>query len=93
MKFKSKPVVIEAMQFIPENAQALIDWLPYDVYALVPKPTSYELDLTVQYEKILEIKTLEGVMTARTGDWIIKGTLGEFYPCKDEVFRKKYEPV
>jgi hypothetical protein len=41
----------------------------------------------------LEIKTLEGMMTAGMGDWVIKGVAGEFYPCKDEIFRKTYEAV
>ncbi|MDE2468687.1 MAG: hypothetical protein KGL35_08080 [Bradyrhizobium sp.] len=39
------------------------------------------------------IATPEGVMTASEGDWIIRGTEGELYPCKDSVFRRKYEPV
>lgn len=39
------------------------------------------------------IDTLEGTMTALPGDWIIRVTEGEFYPCKDSVFQRKYEPV
>ena len=39
------------------------------------------------------IRTLEGVMTARPGDWIITGIQGEKYPCKPEIFHKTYEPV
>ena len=41
----------------------------------------------------LEIKTLEGIMTANIGDWIIKGINGEFYPCKNDIFQKTYEEV
>lgn len=37
--------------------------------------------------------TLEGVMTAQIGDWIIKGVKGEFYPCKPDVFEMTYEQV
>ncbi len=44
-------------------------------------------------EQILRIATLEGVMTAQAGDWIIRGTEGELYPCKPSVFERKYEPV
>jgi hypothetical protein len=40
----------------------------------------------------LEIETLEGVMTAQPGDWIIRGIAGEFYPCKREIFTATYEP-
>ena len=41
----------------------------------------------------MQIPTLEGVMTAKENDWIIKGLAGEFYPCKPEIFAKKYEPA
>lgn len=39
------------------------------------------------------IPTLEGVMTANKGDWIITGVNGEQYPCKPDIFKKTYEPV
>ena len=41
----------------------------------------------------LPIKTLEGVMYASIGDYIIKGVNGEFYPCKPDIFHKTYELV
>jgi hypothetical protein len=41
----------------------------------------------------LLIPTLEGVMTAKIGDWIIKGVKGEFYPCKPDIFEATYEAV
>lgn len=41
----------------------------------------------------LEIETLEGVMTARPGDWIITGVKGERYPCKPDIFQATYEAV
>ena len=43
--------------------------------------------------KQLRIKTLEGVMDARIGDYIIKGVNGECYPCKPDIFEKTYEEV
>lgn len=39
----------------------------------------------------LKIQTLEGVMTASVGDWIIKGVNGEFYPCKPDIFKQTYD--
>lgn len=42
---------------------------------------------------VMKIKTLEGVMNANVGDWIIKGVNGEFYPCKPDIFEKTYERV
>jgi len=41
----------------------------------------------------IEIATLEGVMRADVGDWIIRGVAGEFYPCKPDIFAATYEPV
>lgn len=43
--------------------------------------------------QFLIIATPEGEMRANFGDWIIRGTEGEFYPCKDSVFKRKYEPA
>ncbi len=41
----------------------------------------------------LFISTLEGLHEAKPGDWIIRGVLGEIYPCKQEVFEKTYDPI
>lgn len=41
----------------------------------------------------LDVKTLEGMVTAIPNDWIIKGIKGEFYPCKPDIFEATYEPV
>ena len=41
----------------------------------------------------IQIHTLEGVMTASVGDWIIRGVAGEVYRCRDDIFRATYEPV
>lgn len=46
-----------------------------------------------QTEEELDIETLEGVMHADVGDWIITGVKGERYPCKPDIFEKTYEPV
>jgi hypothetical protein len=47
----------------------------------------------VQNSGTSQIETLEGVMTAISGDWIITGVKGEKYPCKDDIFRMTYEPL
>ena len=41
----------------------------------------------------VDINTLEGVMNANYGDYIIKGVNGEIYPCKPDIFEKTYGPV
>lgn len=46
-----------------------------------------------QTDKPMQITTLEGVMSANAGDWIITGINGETYPCKPDIFDKTYERV
>lgn len=80
MKFRKKPVVIEAIQFGPEgNAAKIIQWA-HDCGAFI------RLD-----HEGLHIRTLEGDMIAIRNDWIIKGVKGEFYPCKPDIFEMTYE--
>lgn len=81
MKYRKKPVVIEAVQF--DGTDESVDWL-YD--ELVNGDIG-------RNSRGLYIKTLEGVMTADIGDYIIKGINGEFYPCKPDIFNKTYEKV
>lgn len=88
-KFRKKPVVIEAMHFTgtKESFDAIWDWM-----GGYPGPNcGYEG--TDAEPQGFGIKTLEGVMKAKVGDWIIKGIQGEFYPCKPDIFAATYEPV
>ena len=79
MKYRKKPVVIEAVQF---------DGTLQSLEAMDIPEVSQELT-----SDTCQIETLEGVMTARKGDWIIKGVHGEFYPCKPDIFAATYEAV
>jgi hypothetical protein len=81
MKFRKKPIVIEAMQWTGNNAQAI------GAFA-----SSSTRGFRIEKHGII-ISTLEGEMTANVGDWIIKGVVGEFYPCKPGIFKAIYEPV
>jgi ethanolamine utilization protein EutQ (cupin superfamily) len=87
MKYLSKPVEIEAIQFtgLASYNEMLLAW-----------DRNFD-DVAVHFEdlpsQVLEIRTLEGTMTANVGDYIIKGTEGEFYPCKPSVFERKYEAL
>lgn len=85
MKYRKKPVVIEAVQF-GEDVGPLIQWL--DKNGVLYEPYHDEHGRYVS----LEIPTMEGVMRADRGDWIIKGVQGEFYPCKPDIFEQTYEP-
>ena len=89
MFYRKVPVVIEAIQFTGANGWVLKQWSDGAVYASpVLEPT--EDNPTGEY---VQIKTLEGVMTGRVGDYIIKGVNGEFYPCKPDIFNKTYQQV
>lgn len=85
MKYRKKPVVIEAVQFV--DTEELI--LKLSELGLDPVRIDYaDLD-----NPILKIETLEGVMVATEGDYIIKGVQGEFYPCKPAIFSETYEEI
>lgn len=85
-QYRKKPVVIEAVQFLdnPERLCELSEFITTQ-------------DLRVNYEDpenpVLKIETLEGVMNASVGYYIIKGVNGEYYPCKPDIFEKTYEEV
>ena len=81
MKYRKKPVVIEAIQWNGE--------INDDIYDFV-QVTKQDI---VFDEPFMVIQTLEGEMTAKIGDWIIKGIKGEFYPCKPDIFEATYEKV
>jgi hypothetical protein len=97
MKYKKKPVVIEAVKLDKTNIrEAYLFCHPNEPQTF--NGTTQELVLWDEYEDIvrrdgLKIETLEGVMTAQIGDYIIKGVNGEFYPCKPDIFQKTYEVV
>ena len=80
MKYRKKPVVIEAEQFFPNRRP----W-PNGIYAR----TEGDLDV---FEYMID--TLEGDRhIASPGDWIITGVKGEKYPCKPDIFEATYEEV
>ena len=89
MKYKKKPVVIEAVQWngcnLEEIKEFVGDSLIYEIRDAAWKvgkgaPAVY-----------MEIKTLEGTHICTEGDYIIKGVQGEFYPCKPDIFTQTYE--
>jgi len=86
MKFKKKPVIIEAVKWTGTD-QSIID-----IMALVPKQEGL-VKLVTQDLDELRIAKLEGVMPATLNDWIIRGVQGELYPCKPDIFNETYEIV
>ncbi|MFE4203205.1 hypothetical protein [Aneurinibacillus aneurinilyticus] len=81
-KYRKKPVVVEAEHFTEENKDKVFHWITCtcDPSFIDGKP-------------VIKIQTLEGVMIASLGDYVIKGVNGEFYPCKPDIFEATYELV
>lgn len=90
MKYRKKPVVIEAVQWTGENLREIIDFTGLHHSAEKWSWEQYEM---IVKEEGLKIFTLEGAMMASIGDYIINGVKGEFYPCKTDIFEMTYEPV
>ena len=88
-KYRKKPVVIEAIQFKGNNERDIRVW-SNNVVGISPFLEPTERNPT---GICLQIATLEGVMTASIGDWIIRGVAGEFYPCKTDIFAQTYEEI
>ena len=87
MKYRKKPVVIEAIQFDGTNYKDIKANFCDKIYTVDPKV------IVGDNKNVIFIPTLEGVMIASVDDWIIKGIAGEFYPCKPDIFEKTYEKV
>lgn len=81
-QYKKKPVVIEAWQINSLDYDEMLDILEW-----CGGEPSDEGDV------VMIIQTLEGLMFAKSGDYIIKGVADEFYPCKPDIFDKTYEAV
>lgn len=78
MKFRKRPVVIEAIQWTGKNKDEIDTFVGQKLH---------------QVKTQLLIETLEGAHMANQNDWIIRGVNGEFYPCKPDIFKKTYEGV
>lgn len=90
MKYRKKPVIIEAIQWTGKNLKEIIAFTGRHESA---KDWSWEYFEDVVAKDGLKIFTLEGKHLASIGDMIIKGVQGEFYPCKPNIFMQTYEPV
>lgn len=80
VKYRKKPVVVEAYRFNPAEKAHCITILEF-------------ADGGRGVDCRWGIRTLEGVLEVKPGDWIIKGVKGEFYPRKPDIFAETYEPA
>lgn len=85
--FTKKPITIEARRMPlsiqdaldDAQAEAIVEWVNEDEHLAYPNSQG------------MIITTLEGNITAKWGDWVIKGIQGEFYPCKPDIFEATYD--
>jgi hypothetical protein len=80
-RYRKKPVTIEAVQWWPDQPESAPVWYL----------DAMNMGTINVRSPIIEIRTLEGTMTAQPGDWIICGVKGEIYPCKPDIFDATYE--
>ena len=93
MKYRKKPVVIEAIQWNGcSNRKDIESFVGNKLHACLESDTAYEVGMGAPTFSLI-IQTLEGEMKAMPNDYIIKGVNGEFYPCKPDIFHKTYELV
>lgn len=91
MKYRKKPVEIEAMR-VPAGDD-LIGWGEIFAWLALGGQECEVAEDTFGLVAGIDIPTLEGTMRADIGDWIIKGIQGEFYPCKPSIFAATYDKV
>lgn len=87
--YRKKPVVIEAFQWTGDQYQT--EYPEWVIKEIANGKITFKNEGTLNVE--LLINTLEGVMIANQGDFIIKGVQGEIYPCKPDIFEVTYELV
>ena len=77
-RYRKRPVEIEAVQYHGANADEIAEFVG---------------DSYVDGRRVPVIRTLEGDMSVTSGDYVIRGVQGEFYPCKPDIFAATYERV
>lgn len=98
MKYRKKPVVVEAFQYdgnlMNSNGEYYVpEWA---VKAYENGVMFYGCGIGYSEGKYIEelfIETLEGKFQVSVGDYVIQGVKGELYPCKPDIFKKIYEVV
>ena len=89
MKYRKKPVVVEAFKWTGgPDQESDPEWI---VEAIRGGVVHFENIGTPDVKCLID--TLEGVHTASLGDYIIRGIKGELDPCKPDIFEETYEPV
>lgn len=95
MKFRKKPVVVEAFQMTKARRWDNSDWPNWlnEAWQRDPGEGALFIDPDDPARELLCLGTLEGLHRVSWDDWIIQGVKGELYPCKPDIFAETYEPV
>jgi hypothetical protein len=97
MKYRKKPLIIEAFRMTRERRDDNREWPTWLVLAWNKdrneKGALYPSDNPADPPHSIRVRTLEGDILVSWGDWIIRGVKGELYPCKPDIFRATFEPV
>jgi len=91
MKYRKKPIIIEAFQMTKERRWDNSEWPEWLHAAWNREPGENALWPDPDTPSILACGTLEGVHIITPGDYIIQGIKGEIYPCKPDIFEATYE--
>lgn len=94
-RFVKKPIEVEAVLLAADNKsiKSCLEFIGQHVSHDRRTQDEFCTYCNIVRENGLEIHTLEGIMTASIGDWIIQGVNGEFYPCKPDIFFKTYDRI
>lgn len=82
MKFRTRPVVIDAIQWTGENAADVLVFCEFNCSCGL-----------LDDKRVVTLATREGPMVAQVGDWIVRGVEGELYPCAPDTFKATHEAV
>jgi hypothetical protein len=86
MKFRKKPIAIDAIKWTGDNLKECVDFLGGDY-------GGHSAARCLNGWSRIAVRTLEGPLTASLGDYLICGVAGEHYPCKPDIFAATYEPL
>jgi hypothetical protein len=100
--YTKKPVTIQAVQWNGINIKEMAkfmrteedgNWLQDLDFDSMPHQSTLQGTHWIFDDSVLMIKTLEGLMMASKGDFIIRCIKGEYYPCKPDIFYLTYDEV
>lgn len=77
-RYRARPTEVSAVLYDGTNAEVI---------------HNFSKGVTFEQDDCVKIETLEGTITASVGDYVVRGTRGEFYPCKPDIFESKYDRV